>query len=66
MVDGSQFYVDLEKSSCGCRKWDLTCIPCIHAIRFDINIQLHLYCLIISKSLETLMINFLGSFTAKD
>ncbi|KAL8493277.1 hypothetical protein ACS0TY_024477 [Phlomoides rotata] len=33
MIDGTQFYVDLEKSSCGCRMWDLTGIPCIHAIR---------------------------------
>ncbi|KAL8509814.1 hypothetical protein ACS0TY_016875 [Phlomoides rotata] len=33
MIDGTQFYVDLEKSSCGCRMWDLTGIPCIHVIR---------------------------------
>ncbi|KAL8519721.1 hypothetical protein ACS0TY_010598 [Phlomoides rotata] len=33
MIDGSQFYVDLEKPSCGCTKWDLTSITYIYAIR---------------------------------
>ncbi|KAL3644998.1 hypothetical protein CASFOL_010178 [Castilleja foliolosa] len=32
-IDGSMFDVDLEKNSCGCRKWDLTGIPCKHALR---------------------------------
>ncbi|KAL8514876.1 hypothetical protein ACS0TY_013818 [Phlomoides rotata] len=32
-TDGSQYSVDLEKWTCGCRKWDLTGIPCIHALR---------------------------------
>ncbi|KAL0444758.1 UNVERIFIED_CONTAM: hypothetical protein Slati_2198500 [Sesamum latifolium] len=30
--DGSQYAVDLSKRSCSCRKWDLTGIPCKHAI----------------------------------
>ncbi|KAL0379239.1 UNVERIFIED_CONTAM: hypothetical protein Sradi_3229400 [Sesamum radiatum] len=30
--DGSQYAVDLSKHSCSCRKWDLTGIPCKHAI----------------------------------
>ncbi|KAL6539352.1 hypothetical protein OROHE_011123 [Orobanche hederae] len=30
--DGTQYAVDLEKMTCGCRKWDLTGIPCKHAV----------------------------------
>ena len=27
-----QFSVDLDKRSCACRRWDLTAIPCVHAV----------------------------------
>ncbi|KAL0322496.1 UNVERIFIED_CONTAM: hypothetical protein Sangu_1868900 [Sesamum angustifolium] len=30
--DGAQYSVDLENATCGCRKWDLSGIPCKHAI----------------------------------
>lgn len=30
---GEQFVVDLQAKTCACRKWDLTGIPCSHAIR---------------------------------
>ncbi|XP_028070557.1 uncharacterized protein LOC114273018 [Camellia sinensis] len=30
--NGQQFVVDLGDSTCSCRKWDLTGIPCCHAI----------------------------------
>ncbi|KAL0409502.1 UNVERIFIED_CONTAM: hypothetical protein Sradi_1884600 [Sesamum radiatum] len=30
--DGTQYSVDLENATCGCRKWDLSGIPCKHAI----------------------------------
>ncbi|XP_058183904.1 uncharacterized protein LOC131301559 [Rhododendron vialii] len=30
--EGEQYTVDLSKRSCTCRKWDLTGIPCHHAI----------------------------------
>ncbi|KAG8366583.1 hypothetical protein BUALT_Bualt17G0095000 [Buddleja alternifolia] len=36
---GTQFSVDLEKRTCGCRRWQLTGIPCIHAIS-AINFQM--------------------------
>jgi hypothetical protein len=26
------FIVDLNKRTCGCRKWDVTGIPCCHAV----------------------------------
>ncbi|PON34557.1 Zinc finger, PMZ-type [Parasponia andersonii] len=29
---GSQYMVDLNASKCGCRRWDLTGLPCMHAI----------------------------------
>ena len=28
------FTMDLEEKSCNCRKWDITGIPCCHAISF--------------------------------
>ncbi|XVF74176.1 hypothetical protein PTKIN_Ptkin13bG0039100 [Pterospermum kingtungense] len=28
----NQFVVDLQARSCSCRRWDLTCIPCIHVV----------------------------------
>ncbi|KAI3465951.1 hypothetical protein Pfo_022614 [Paulownia fortunei] len=31
-MDGSQYYVDLEKWSCTCRMWGLSGIPCKHTI----------------------------------
>ncbi|KAL0381583.1 UNVERIFIED_CONTAM: hypothetical protein Sangu_0222600 [Sesamum angustifolium] len=30
--DGTQYSVDLENGTCGCRKWDLSGIPCKHAV----------------------------------
>lgn len=35
--DGSQFRVDLEKMSCTCRTWELSGIPCKHAISAIFN-----------------------------
>ena len=32
-VSGHKFAVDLNKMTCGCRRWDLTGIPCHHAIQ---------------------------------
>ena len=32
-VSGHKFAVDLNKGTCGCRRWDLTGIPCHHAIQ---------------------------------
>jgi hypothetical protein len=29
---GRRFVVDVNGRSCGCRKWDVTGIPCCHAI----------------------------------
>jgi hypothetical protein len=29
---GKRYAVDVESKSCGCRKWDVTGIPCAHAI----------------------------------
>ncbi len=29
---GKQFVVDLEKKTCNCRQWDMTGIPCAHAV----------------------------------
>lgn len=31
-VNGSKFAVDLETRTCGCKRWDLTGIPCHHVI----------------------------------
>ncbi|KAI3468197.1 hypothetical protein Pfo_024860 [Paulownia fortunei] len=36
-IDGSQYYVDLEKWSCMCRMWGLSCILCKHAICANFN-----------------------------
>ncbi|XP_073138357.1 uncharacterized protein [Henckelia pumila] len=30
--DGRQYSVDLKNGTCGCRKWDLSGIPCKHAL----------------------------------
>jgi hypothetical protein len=30
--DDRQFFVDLHKRRCGCRKWEITGIPCPHAV----------------------------------
>ncbi|KAL2240743.1 UNVERIFIED_CONTAM: hypothetical protein Sindi_0715500, partial [Sesamum indicum] len=30
--DGTQYSVDLENGTCGCRKWDLSGIPCKHVV----------------------------------
>jgi hypothetical protein len=29
---GKQFVVDLRKKNCGCRQWEITGIPCAHAV----------------------------------
>ncbi|XP_060965764.1 uncharacterized protein LOC115719867 [Cannabis sativa] len=31
-MHGSLYYVDLKEMKCSCRKWDLTGIPCSHAV----------------------------------
>ena len=31
-VYGDQFVVDLESRTCPCRRWDLTGLPCLHAV----------------------------------
>ena len=30
--DNDNFFVNLEKKTCACRRWDLSSIPCYHAI----------------------------------
>ncbi|KAG8366125.1 hypothetical protein BUALT_Bualt17G0043300 [Buddleja alternifolia] len=31
-IDCNQYSVDLEKGTCGCKKWDLSGVSCVHAI----------------------------------
>ena len=42
-VSGHKFAVDLNSTTCGCRRWDLTGIPCHHAVCCMNRLQLDPY-----------------------
>jgi hypothetical protein len=31
-LDNRQFVIDLRRRRCGCRQWEITKIPCLHAV----------------------------------